>query len=202
VALHLHRAGRADLLADSLAALLAQPLGDPFATEVVVVPARGMERWLSQRLSHHLGSRAGAGDGVCAGVDFRTPWSLVAEITGTSEEDPWAPDPLAWAVLEVLDASLDEAWAGTLAAHLGHGVDGEEGDLRRGRRFAVARRVAGLFASYALHRLTVIEDWAAGRDTDLSLALRNERAKADHANAAAESDLAAQIAAALYGGRR
>ena len=53
--LHLHRAERTDLLADGLGALLANPLPDPFAEELVLVPARGVERWLSQRLSHILG---------------------------------------------------------------------------------------------------------------------------------------------------
>ena len=57
MALHLHRAERTDLLADGLGALLADPLPDPFAEELVLVPARGVERWLSQRLSHVLGCR-------------------------------------------------------------------------------------------------------------------------------------------------
>ncbi len=48
--LHLHRAERTDLLADGLGALLATPLPDPFAEELVIVPAKGVERWLSQRL--------------------------------------------------------------------------------------------------------------------------------------------------------
>ena len=94
------------------------------------------------------------------------PWSLVAEITGTREDDPWSPDSLAWPLLEVIDASFDEPWAGTLAGHLGHRLPGEEGDLRRGRRFALARRLAGLFASYTLQRPTVLADWSVGRDTD------------------------------------
>ncbi len=164
--LHLHRAGRADVLADGVAGLLATPMDDPFATEVVVVPARGMERWLSQRLSHVLGAATPGGDGVCAGVDFRTPWSLRAEISGTRDDDPWAPDPLAWAVLDVLDGSLDEPWAATLARHLGHGLVGEEGDQRRGRRYAVARRLAGLFAAYAQQRPRLLADWTAGSDTE------------------------------------
>jgi exodeoxyribonuclease V gamma subunit len=166
VGLHLHRAHRADVLADGLAGLLTTPLPDPFATEVVVVPARGMERWLSQRLSHTLGRSVGGSDGVCTGVDFRTPWSLIAEITGTRDDDPWAPDALAWPVLAVIDASLDEPWAAPLALHLGHGLSDGEADLRVGRRFAVARRVAGLFASYAVQRLGVLEAWNAGRDED------------------------------------
>ena len=65
--LHLHRAARTDQLADQLGELLASPLADPFAPEVVVVPAKGVERWLSQRLSHRLGVAPERGDGVCAG---------------------------------------------------------------------------------------------------------------------------------------
>ena len=38
--LHLHTAERTDALADGLADLLVTPLPDPFAREVVVVPAR------------------------------------------------------------------------------------------------------------------------------------------------------------------
>ncbi|WP_157195476.1 exodeoxyribonuclease V subunit gamma, partial [Nocardia tenerifensis] len=52
--LHIHRAERADILADGLAGLLATPLPDPFAAEVVAVPAKGVERWLTQRLSSVL----------------------------------------------------------------------------------------------------------------------------------------------------
>lgn len=173
--LWLHRAPRADVLADQLGELLTIPLADPFATEVIVVPAKGMERWLSQRLSHRLGRGGTVGerrdDGVCAGVDFRTPWSLVAEITGQRDEDPWAPDALAWPVLEAIDDALGEAWAEPLAIHLGHGLRGAdadvgEADLRLGRRYGLARRIAGLFASYSLQRLTVLDAWATGRDTD------------------------------------
>ncbi len=166
MALHVHRASRADALVEGLGDLLAEPLPDPFATEVVVVPARGVERWLSQRLSHRLGGRLGRGDGVCAGVDFRSPGSLVAEITGTRDDDPWSPEALVWPLLAVLDDSLDEPWAQVLARHVGHGVAGEEADLRRGRRFAVARRLAGLFAAYAVQRPRLVEDWHAGDATD------------------------------------
>ncbi|WP_372733775.1 exodeoxyribonuclease V subunit gamma [Nocardioides sp.] len=167
--LHLHRAPRTDLLAEALGDLLATPLADPFGTELVLVPARGVERWLSQRLSHRLGaSGRGGGDGVCAGVEFRSPHSLVAELTGTTDADPWAPDALAWPVLEVLDSSLDEPWAATLAVHLGHHdvAGSDEAEFRRGRRYAVARRIAGLFASYAAQRPSLLADWSAGRPTD------------------------------------
>src|SRR5579871_6141989 len=49
-------AERADRLADGLAETLLAPLEDPFAPEVVAVPTRGIERWLTQRLSIRLRS--------------------------------------------------------------------------------------------------------------------------------------------------
>ena len=165
MALHLHRAPRTDQLADALGELLATPLDDPFAPELVLVPAKGVERWLSQRLSHVLG-RGETQDGVCAGVEFRSPRSLVAELMGTTYDDPWAPDALAWPLLEVIDASLDEPWAQTLALHLGHRDTGDEAEFRRGRRYSVARRLAGLFASYSLQRPQLLVDWLEGRVTD------------------------------------
>jgi exodeoxyribonuclease V gamma subunit len=166
MALHLHRAESTDLLADGLGALLSNPLDDPFAEELVLVPAKGVERWLSQRLSHILG-RGSASDGVCAGIAFRNPGSLIAEITGTVNDDPWAPDAMTWPLLEVIDESLDEGWCTTLATHLGHFEQGEERELRQGRRYAVARRLAGLFASYARQRPQLLVDWLDGNTADL-----------------------------------
>ncbi len=164
--LHLHRAPRTDLLADALGDLLAQPPADAFAPELVLVPARGVERWLSQRLSHRLG-RGAAEDGVCAGVTFRSPRSLVAELTDTVHDDPWSPDAMVWPLLEVIAESLDEPWCHALALHLGHLDTGDEAEFRRGRRYAVARRLAGLFASYAVQRPQLLVDWLEGRtDSD------------------------------------
>lgn len=168
MALFIHRAERTDLLADGLGALLSDPLDDPFAEELVIVPAKGIERWLSQRLSHVLG-RANGDDGVCAGIAFRNPRSLIAELLGIDNgaDDPWAPDAMVWPLLEVIDASCTEAWCKPLATHLGHFETGEEKELRQGRRYAVARRLAGLFASYARQRPQLLIDWETGVDGDV-----------------------------------
>ncbi|SKK67034.1 Exodeoxyribonuclease V, gamma subunit (RecC) [Mycobacteroides abscessus subsp. bolletii] len=151
MALHLRRAERTDMLADGLARLLAEPAPDPFTEELVLVPAKGIERWLSQRLSDRLG--------VCAGVRFRSPRSLIAEITGTVDNDPWSPDALVWPLLAVIDENLDQSWAVPLASHLGAFEAGEERELRQGRRYAVARRLAGLFTSYARQRPELLISW-------------------------------------------
>ncbi|CCG01979.1 exodeoxyribonuclease V subunit gamma [Blastococcus saxobsidens] len=162
--LHIHRAERTARLADGLADVLARPLADPFAAEVVAVPAKGVERWLAQRLSTALGAGA-AGDGVCSGILFPPVGRLVDEALTAARgaglrDDPWA-DPV-WPLLEVIDASLGEPWCAVLAQHLGHGDD----DHRRGRRWAAAARLAGLFRSYGAHRPQMLRDWASGRDTD------------------------------------
>jgi len=166
LALHIHRAARTDALADQLATLLAQRPTDPFARELVVVPAKGIERWLTQRLSHRLGVGERGGDGVCAAVDFVRPSSLVALLNGTQREDPWRPDRLVWPVLRVIDSSLDQPWCRPIATHLGHFHVGVEADVRRSRRYALARRLAGLFANYAEQRPLLLAQWQAGQQSD------------------------------------
>jgi exodeoxyribonuclease V gamma subunit len=174
VTLRLHRAARTDVLADALGELLATPLDDPFAEEVVVVPARGVERWLSQRLAHRLGTGPRGGDGVCAGVRFLNPRSLVGLLLGREHDDPWDPERLVWPLLATIDDSLADPRFATLAAHLGHGLDGPDGELRRTRRYSVALRLAGLFASYAAQRPALVTGWREdpGRDVDLPPDLR------------------------------
>ncbi len=117
--LHLHRAERSDRLAEALGEVLRVPLADPFTPEVVAVPAKGVERWLGQRLSAVLG--AADGDGVTANVVFPSPARLVGEVLSRvdPDDDPWSPGRLLWTVLGVLDACVGEPWCAVLATHLG-----------------------------------------------------------------------------------
>ena len=158
-----HRATRGADLARGLADVLAVPAADPFAAEVVAVPAKGVERWLAQRLSHVLGTDTG--DGVCANVDFPWPGTLVDEaLQATSLEhadavERWAPARAVWPLLDVIDASVPgEPWCRSLAQHLGEGVQD------RGRRLAVARRLAGRYDEYGQSRPEMLRAWADGRD--------------------------------------
>ncbi|WP_240615971.1 exodeoxyribonuclease V subunit gamma [Nakamurella deserti] len=164
--LFVHRAERSDRLVDALGELLAQPLADPFALEVVAVPAKGIERWLTQQLARRLGRRDGRADGICAGVRFPSPTRLFTELLDVGDRDPWAPDSLVWPLLDVIDAAAGEPWCEVLSTHLGVGAAEAELVHRRGRRYSVARRLAGLFSDYAAQRPQILTDWAAGRDTD------------------------------------
>src|SRR5262245_51181120 len=125
--LHVHRSDRADGLVEALRGLLAEPPADPFAPELVCVPTRGMERWLTQQLSNRLG--------ICANVDFPFPRAVVGEAVAAASgldpaEDPWLPERMVWRLLEVVDDALDEAWLRPLTGHLNTGG---------ARRFATVR---------------------------------------------------------------
>ncbi|MFE6234528.1 exodeoxyribonuclease V subunit gamma [Cellulosimicrobium sp. NPDC057862] len=155
----MHRSERAEALVAPLAAVLAEAPEDPFTPDVVAVPTRGVERWLAQRLSHHLG--AGETSGICANVDFRGPRRLVEQVVADltdldPDDDPWRPERLAWSVLEVLDAHLAEPWAAPLARYVGDPGD----EVRRGRRLTLARRLADLLVDYARQRPEVVLAWS------------------------------------------
>ncbi len=161
--LTVHRSASGSVLAGALADVLATtPPDDPFAAEVVAVPAKGVERWLAQRLSHVLG--ADDGDGVCANVRFPWPSALVDDaVRRASPEhaasvERWEPARAVWPLIEVVDANLARPWATTLARHLAgsNAVDG--------RRFAVAARLSRAFDVYGHSRPQMLGAWAAGRD--------------------------------------
>jgi exodeoxyribonuclease V gamma subunit len=161
--LHIHRAERADALIAAVGRLLADPLSDPFAPDVIAVPTRGMERWLTQRMSASLGATPGRSDGVCANVEFPFPRRLAGDAVAAAsgidpEQDPWLPQRAVWPLLEVVGECLKEPWLRSLAVHLGHEDDAD----RRARRFATVRHLAELFDRYALHRPATVCGWARG----------------------------------------
>jgi exodeoxyribonuclease V gamma subunit len=168
--LHLHRAARADVLAEALAHLLSTPPEDPFMPDLVAVPTRGMERWLAQTMSAVLGATPDHRDGVCANVLFPTPHRLLSDAVATAsgiepDADPWLPERLTWALLDVVDASLAEQWLAGLATYLG-GAEPPGDPVRRERRLSIVRHLAGLYDRYALHRPAMLAAWADGRDGD------------------------------------
>ncbi|MEA2170454.1 MAG: exodeoxyribonuclease gamma subunit, partial [Solirubrobacteraceae bacterium] len=161
--LHIHRAERADGLVEALARLLAEAPSDPFAPEVVAVPTRGMERWLTQRLSAVLGAQDGRGDGVCANVEFPSPARLITGAVATAsgvdpDADPWVPERAVWPLLEVVEAEIAAPWLRPLARFLG------PEEHKAARRWRTVRHLAGLFDRYGLYRPDMIARWHAGED--------------------------------------
>ncbi|MBV9049213.1 MAG: exodeoxyribonuclease V subunit gamma, partial [Solirubrobacterales bacterium] len=162
--LHVHRAHRADALATALAEILRTPLEDPLTAEIVAVPTRGMERWLTQRLSTQLGASEGRDDGVCANVEFPFPATLIGQTlaiaTGIDPDcDQWAPERLVWPLLQTVQECLAEPWLRELALHLGNGAAGQE---QHARRFATVRHLAELYHHYGVARPAMVQAWARG----------------------------------------
>ncbi len=161
----IHRSERADALVVALGQALTAPAGDPLQPEIVAVPSKGVERWLAQQLSHVLGSKR-ADDGVCANVLFPPYSRLLDEAVAEADDDyaaavaGWSTERAVWPLMRVIDeCAPTEPWCQLLATHLG--LDGS-GD--KGRRFAVASKLARLFDRYGRSRPDMIEAWRAGRD--------------------------------------
>jgi len=161
--LRVHVAERTDVLVAALANVLATTPADAFTPDVVAVPTRGVERWVAQRLSHRLGTTEGT-DGICANVLFPSPHRLVSDALATTsaDDDPWSQDELAWHVLAAIDAHHGADWFRTVSRYLGD----EQDEVRRGRRFRLAHRVARLFSTYDVQRPQMLRAWAVGRDED------------------------------------
>jgi exodeoxyribonuclease V gamma subunit len=154
--LHLHRAERADRLADALASILASPAVDPFAREVVAVATRGQERWLTQTLAARLGASPSHRDGVCAGIEFPFPGRLIGDAVALASgidphADPWRPERMVWPLEQAIAEAEGQGRLAELHRHLASAPE---------RRFARVRRLAALFDAYALRRPDLIREWA------------------------------------------
>ncbi len=168
--LHIHRAERADGLLAALGGLLLVPPEDALEPEVIAVPTRGVERWLTQRLSTCLGATPGAADGVCANVHFPSPERLVGDAVAGAcgigvDRDPWSVERTVWPLLEVVDAALGEPWLRRLRVHLGGATEPPD-PVRRARRLTSVRHIARLFDRYAVHRPELLLAWAERRVAD------------------------------------
>lgn len=152
--LHLHRSNRLESLADTFAAELRTPLGDPLAPDLVVVQSLGMRRWLQHGLAERLG--------VAMNITFPFPTELLHRACdtalGRNEDAPlFDRDVLPWRVLRELPALL----AGEDAALLAHYIDsGESPDLKR---WQLAGRIASVFDRYLAHRPQLV---TKGKRTD------------------------------------
>ena len=166
MALLIHVGSHPDELVGGLCEMLASPPADPFAQEVVAVPTRGIERWLTQRIAAELADRT-SGDGVCANVGFPSPRRLVREVLRAVPElasalDAWERPALTCTLVSVLDDHMDEPWMWLLARFIDapNAVDA----LASSQRLRAARKIAGLFTRYARRRPEMVRAWTEGED--------------------------------------
>lgn len=151
-------ADRVGPLASRLAAILADPVDDPFVRDWVAVPTEGMRRWLQLELARTLGASVGGRDGVAANIELAFPGALRRAVLDAGrpvdDPDPWRVERMVWAVLDVLDGSADDALGPARVVPAG------------ATRFGRARRLADLLDRYAVHRPELVLAWSAGHDVD------------------------------------
>ena len=152
--LHLHTSNRLERLADALALLLRHPLRDPFAAEAVIVPSRGLERWLTRQLA--------ARDGICANISFLFPQKFVAglmdkALPGRAAARFYARENLTWRIMKLLPTLAP----GREFAELRRYLDQPRPDLRL---FQLAGKIGASFDQYLAYRPRLILDWERGAE--------------------------------------
>ena len=144
--MELIRSNRTENLADALASLIRhKPLG-PFQNEVIVVPSRGMERWLTLALAERLG--------IWGNPSFPFPRAVIEEVLegaiGASEKAPaYSPDRLKWTIARLLQDSAPEK----LLPYLGADADPD-----RVLRFADS--LSAVYDDYVVYRPELLAEWA------------------------------------------
>ncbi|HLA29807.1 MAG TPA: exodeoxyribonuclease V subunit gamma, partial [Pseudomonas sp.] len=126
--------------------LLAQPLREPFAPALVVVPSQGMGRWLTLELARK--------QGIAMQLEVQLPAKFVWDLSRLAlgqlpEQSAFAPSTLSWRLYDWLCEPANLAEAPRLAHYL------EGGDERR--RLSLATKIADVFDQYLLYR----DDWLA-----------------------------------------
>ena len=164
--MYLYRSNRTETLAAELAEVLRVPAGSPFVPEQVVVPSRGMERWLAMQLATRLR--------VCAHVEFPFPAAAVRQafdaVLGEAGDraEAWRAERLSWSVLAVLDGLLDRRELAPLRDYLAvcgedaHASPGTPLDAVSHKRLQLARRIGDVFDRYATYRPELVLGWDRG----------------------------------------
>ena len=157
-------------LATRLGDVLADPPKDPMASEWIVVPSAGVDRWLRLQLARRLGASAptpsdvtadagGPTDGIAANLDMLYPGRftrrVVAERPDERIADPWDVEHLTWVLLQVLEERRTDPALGPVTRPV-------QGATAVGR----ARRLADLFDRYLMHRPVMVRSWEQGRSVD------------------------------------
>ncbi len=155
-----HVAPHPDTLVARLCDQLATPPEDPFAAELIAVPTRGIERWLTQQIAVGFAVR-GIGDGISANIDFPSPARLVREVLLAVPDlaaavAAYEGPALTGHILDAIDQYVDEPWLRLVARYI---------EPAAGNRLAAAAKITPLFGTYGRRRPEMIRAWAAGDET-------------------------------------
>jgi exodeoxyribonuclease V gamma subunit len=152
--LRLYTSNRMELLADALAETVGHPFDSPLSMEIIVVPNRGMARWLSMQLADRFG--------IWGNTKFLFPDHFAGELFRLAFPDLpegtfFNKELLPWKIMSVLsDELLRDERMEPLAAYLSDG--------RPSRKFLLACKIADAFDQYTIFRPDVVLGWEAGEE--------------------------------------
>ena len=160
-----HRSDEPDGLVGDLCEVLASPLADPLAPEIVSVPTRGIERWITERIALTFGER-GPEDGICANIEFPFPRRLTSDLLSTDPAarasiEAWARARVVRQIDHLIRGHAGEDWMWVITRFIRGLDDGASAGVQRLR---AANRVERLFSGYARYRPELLEAWTAGSD--------------------------------------
>lgn len=151
--LYVHRSNRMERLVEALARVVAEPLQDPLAAELIVVEGRGMERWLARELAEHFS--------VWANAEFPFPRRFIDRLLRAASHDdtadPYAPEQLRWSIAAALVDRLQQTHFAPLERYLDDASD-------IGKLLALSERIGSVFDKYIVFRPDLVARWERGQD--------------------------------------
>jgi len=161
---HIHSGNRLEKLAEVLAGLVNEPgSAGVLEPEVVVVPSRGLERWLKMTLARI--------NGVSANLEFPFSQSFLEknifsglrqQIDGQITGDPFSKEMLVWKIFFALEKADGEAApAGMRFAEIDNYLEHTGDELSR---YHLAAELGDLFDRYLLFRPELIRAWERGEN--------------------------------------
>jgi exodeoxyribonuclease V gamma subunit len=143
-----HTSHRLEDLAAALAGRLHDDPLPPLASETIVVPTRGLARWLELALAER--------HGIAAGYEFPFPGAFLARLGARSSgPDLFAKDVLRLRLFRLLGDARRSDELGLAAAYCADDADGQ-------KRWQLAERLAQVFDDYQLYRDDLLRRAAAG----------------------------------------
>ncbi len=150
-----HRSNRMEKLVGALHTIVARPLQDPLAPEIIVVEGRGIERWLERELADL--------HGIWAHAEFPFPRRFLHDVFSAvldedaAADDPYDPDALAWAIAGTLPELVERSSFAPVRDYLDVAADPTT-------LLSLSRRIATLFDQYVVYRPDWIAAWERGHE--------------------------------------
>ena len=158
--LKIFSSNRLETLAENLSEVLKAPLSSPLDKEVIIVQSRGMERWVSMRLAHHLG--------ISANISFDFPKAFVSRVMSAvmpefQQNQATDPDTMTWKILGLLPSFVKNPGFETIDVYLSgsNAADEERGLPYNLKLFQLAERIAHVFDQYLIFRPEMVMSWEA-----------------------------------------